>query len=177
MYVRFWFYGVLTCLGFFAIGLSMIAVIRSPILGVTAFALSLGSTITLAIWLCRLATDDGHTTTRRLLRSIHRHVTFLTEEGYELLIPSEGSDSQTVWLRIGAEHDGTVIVEKEGWDGILHRYTIHEHEATILRSALGDDLAESDYAWCHGELTDERHEHLLETLSGSCSPVRSIASP
>lgn len=174
MYARRWLYIVLMLIGFSAIGISLAVIIRWPVIGLVTFAASLSVTIALMVRFRRVY-DDGRDSVSRLLRDICHKTTSLVGEGYKFLVPLR-EDARIRWMRIGTDHEGVVILEEEGYNGTLRRYSINTGTGEILRSALGDDLTRHDYAWCHNDLTAERLEDLLAALSGRYSPLRSVAS-
>lgn len=174
MYARRWLYIILMSTGFFAVGISLVIIIRWPVIGLATCAASLSVTIALAVRFGRTF-DDGRDSMSCLLRDICHKTTFLVGEGYKFLVPPRG-DAGIRWVRIGTDHEGTVILEEEGFNGTLRRYSINTSTGEILRSALGDELTNRDYKWCHDDLTTERLEHLLTALSGRYSPLRSVAS-
>lgn len=175
MYPRHWLYVTAMSIGAFAIGICMTSVIRWPAASPAAYLLLIGIIIAIVASACRTR-GSGRPQARRILCDIHRQVALLTEDGYELLIPRPHSkDTETVWLRIGVDHNGTAYIEREGWDGALRRYSISEDGGTVRRSVLGDNLTHDDYAWCHSELTDERLRHLLGSLTRAYAPLQSVA--
>ena len=173
MYVRLWLHLTAMLIGTFAIGICMVSIIQWPVVGITACVLLVSTVAGIGANAYRLF-GCGRTQLRVILRDIHRQVTLLTEEGYELLIP-HSNDADTVWLRIGVDHNGVAYVEREGWNGALRRYTISQDGRTVRRSVLCDDLTDDDRAWCHTELTNQQLEYVLKALLGTYSPVQSVA--
>jgi hypothetical protein len=173
MYARRWLYIILMSIGFFTIGISFVIIIRWPVIGPAVCVTGLSLTA-LAVRVGRTF-DDGRDSVSYLLRDICHKTTSLVGEGYRFLVPPRG-DAGIRWVRIGTDHEGVVILEEEGHNGTLRRYSINTSTGEILRSALGDELTNRDYEWCHDDLTTERLEHLLAALSGRYSPLRSVTS-
>lgn len=175
MYFRPWLYVTAMSIGAFAIGICMTSILRWPVVNPVTCLLLLGVVIVMGASLCR-PHDSGRPRAHALLCDIHRQVALLTQDGYTSLVPRPHSDDQeTRRLLIGVDHNGTAYVEREGWDGALRRYSISKDGGTVRRSVVSDTITEPDNAWCHGDLTDERLEHLLSTLTGAYLPVRSVA--
>ena len=175
MHSRPWLYVTALSIGAFAIGICTTAILRWPVVNPATYLLLVGVIIATRVH-TRRTHDSGRPRAHTLLCDIHRQVALLTQDGYVSLVPRPDSDDhETKRLLIGVDHNGTAYVEQLGWSGALRRYSITEDGGIVRRSVASDTITEPDYAWCHGDLTDEQLERLLSRLTGAYLPVKSVA--